>query len=340
MFQKTMSVVRSQSKDREWKKVRYLVFDAPSHPGGFEERLAFVRQAVKDAPYAKAVRHYRCKGPGHMHHELTTIEARGGEGLMLREAGSEYVGTRSRTLLKVKTFHDAEAVITGYYPGKGKHKGVIGGFHVKTLAGTGVKPGVEFKIGTGLSDAERKHPPKIGTTITFRYQELSDSGTPRFASFLRVRKNPDLRLRELERRAATGDSRAARELEAARGRLATHRTELEDYVDRGAAGWNPAAYVSAVGDYGTIPYSELAMHTRAGGAKVVQYALWTGAWAPGRATSAAVLFLASPPHPAPQSYAVLKGTVGEVLPNEVRHELGGLGQERIPGHRTPKERVL
>ena len=29
-------------------------------------------------------------------------------------------------------------------------------------------------------------PPAIGSTITFRYQELSDAGVPRFPSYLRV----------------------------------------------------------------------------------------------------------------------------------------------------------
>ena len=37
---------------------------------------------------------------------------------MLREPKSLYVGKRSGTLLKVKTFFDAEAKVVGYEPGK------------------------------------------------------------------------------------------------------------------------------------------------------------------------------------------------------------------------------
>ena len=37
---------------------------------------------------------------------------------MLREARSLYVAKRSSTLLKVKTFFDAEAIVIGYEPGK------------------------------------------------------------------------------------------------------------------------------------------------------------------------------------------------------------------------------
>jgi len=37
---------------------------------------------------------------------------------MLRQPGSLYVSKRSKTLLKVKTFYDAEAKVIGYEPGK------------------------------------------------------------------------------------------------------------------------------------------------------------------------------------------------------------------------------
>lgn len=37
---------------------------------------------------------------------------------MLRQPGSLYVGKRSKTLLKVKTFYDAEAKVIGYEAGK------------------------------------------------------------------------------------------------------------------------------------------------------------------------------------------------------------------------------
>ncbi|HJZ90046.1 MAG TPA: WGR domain-containing protein, partial [Gemmataceae bacterium] len=42
-------------------------------------------------------------------------------------------------------------------------------------------------VGTGFSDKQREAPPPIGSIITFRYQELSDAGVPRFPSFVGVR---------------------------------------------------------------------------------------------------------------------------------------------------------
>jgi DNA ligase-1 len=46
-------------------------------------------------------------------------------------------------------------------------------------------------VGTGFTDAEREQPPAVGTTITFRYQELTDRGVPRFPSFVRVRQDAE-----------------------------------------------------------------------------------------------------------------------------------------------------
>ena len=49
--------------------------------------------------------------------------------------------------------------------------------------------GTEFAVGTGFSDAQRSSPPPVGSVVTFRYQELSDGGVPRFPSYVGVRVN-------------------------------------------------------------------------------------------------------------------------------------------------------
>jgi DNA ligase-1 len=48
--------------------------------------------------------------------------------------------------------------------------------------------GLEFAIGSGLTDALRQTPPEIGTDITYRYNGYTSNGIPRFARFLRVRQ--------------------------------------------------------------------------------------------------------------------------------------------------------
>ena len=179
-FQRTTSIVRSGAGSDEWKQVTYVVFDAPEAKGGFEDRVAHIKKVMARAaaPHARALDHARCEGVAHLREELARVEALGGEGLMLREPGSAYAVGRSNTLLKVKTFHDAEARVIGHAPGTGKHKGRLGALIVE-LPG-----GVQFNVGTGFSDEERGQPPAIGSVITFRYQELSNDGVPRFPSYV------------------------------------------------------------------------------------------------------------------------------------------------------------
>ena len=112
---------------------------------------------------------------------LKVVEELGGEGLMLRKPGSKYVGVRSDTLLKVKSFFDAEAKVVGLKTeAKGRMKGATGSLNCITRAG------VSFDCGSGLSDEDRRHPPPIGSIITFKYQEMSSSGRPRFPSFVSI----------------------------------------------------------------------------------------------------------------------------------------------------------
>jgi DNA ligase 1 len=188
-FQRTVSIVRRQDKNDLWKEVRFLIFDAPSANGGFEERLAFLKNALAGAAskFAREHVHERCKSLDALRAELKRIEALGGEGLMLRQPGSKYVAGRSSTLLKVKTFQDAEAIVVGHQAGAGRHKGRMGALLVR------LPDGADFAIGTGFSDKERENPPAIGATVTFRYQELSDGGVPRFPSWVGVRHDVALK---------------------------------------------------------------------------------------------------------------------------------------------------
>jgi DNA ligase-1 len=185
-FQRTVSIVRRQDKSDHWKDVRFLVFDAPAIAEDFENRLRYLADtfARKSLSYAGMHAHVACTGLEHLRAELARVESLGGEGLMLRQPGSKYEVGRSATLLKVKTFHDAEAVVLGHQAGKGRHQGRLGALLVR------LEDGTEFAVGTGFSDQERAAPPGVGSVITFRYQELSEAGVPRFPSYVGVRHEP------------------------------------------------------------------------------------------------------------------------------------------------------
>lgn len=184
-FQRTVSIVRRQDKGEQWRAIRFLIFDAPTASGPFEERFRFLNDAVTEwrNEFTAVHAHTVCRDVEHLRAELQAVEALGGEGLMLRQPRSQYVAGRSSTLLKVKTFHDAEAVVIGHERGKGRHAGRLGALIMR------LPNGKEFSVGTGFSDRDRESPPVIGATITFRYQELSDAGIPRFPSYVGLRSD-------------------------------------------------------------------------------------------------------------------------------------------------------
>ncbi|MCA8925446.1 MAG: DNA ligase [Planctomycetes bacterium] len=185
-FQRTVSIVRRGDRSEHWKQLAFRVFDAPQHGGGFEERLGHLEALLGEGhPHAGVVPHAECTGEQHLREELARVEGLGGEGLMLRQPGSAYEAGRSTTLLKVKTFFDAEARVVDHVPGRGRHKGRLGSLSVVT------PDGVAFSVGTGFSDKQREAPPPVGAIVTYRYQELTKAGVPRFPSFLRERPDAE-----------------------------------------------------------------------------------------------------------------------------------------------------
>ena len=148
-------------------------------------RLKQLKKIVRDinAPHIQAVDQTKISTHEALMKKLDDIVQQGGEGLMLHSGSSFYKKGRSDDLLKVKKHFDAEAIVIKHLPGKGKYTGMLGSIIVETTNGK------RFKIGSGFSDNERKNPPAIGSTITYKYFGLTNKGTPRFASFLRHRNS-------------------------------------------------------------------------------------------------------------------------------------------------------
>ena len=103
---------------------------------------------------------------------------------MLHRADAPWLTGRNGALLKLKPWQDAEARVVGYVDGRGKYAGMVGALEVEAADGR------RFRIGSGLPDELRRHPPPVGTTITYRYHDLTATGLPRFASYWRVRDLP------------------------------------------------------------------------------------------------------------------------------------------------------
>lgn len=168
--------------DDEWRQVRFMIFELPGADGTFTERIEQLRQVVAKAavPWLQGVEQFHVVDNQALKERLDETVRLGGEGLMLHRADALYHGGRSQDLLKVKQWLDSEAKVIGYRPGAGKYQGVMGALQVETAAG------LRFWLGTGFSDAERRQPPPIGSTITYRYTGLTAKGLPRFPAFLRI----------------------------------------------------------------------------------------------------------------------------------------------------------
>jgi len=183
-FEKLSGYVRKTTpQDDEWRQIKYMVFELPNAPGTFAERYEQIKRIIAQASFAQliAVEQFRVATNAALKRKLTEIVRAGGEGLMLHRADAPYVTGRNDALLKLKPLDDAEATVIGYVAGKGKYEGKMGALQVETADGK------RFQIGTGFTDAVRANPPAIGTLVTYTYSGLTNSGLPRFASYLRVR---------------------------------------------------------------------------------------------------------------------------------------------------------
>lgn len=183
-FAAVSSTVRDQHPDEAaWRRIRFMIFDLPAHAGAFTERLNDLNVITRrlSMPWVQAVAQFRVPGRDALDRKLHEIVKAGGEGLMLHRGSSLYRAERNDDLLKLKPYQDAEARVIAYLPGKGKYLGMLGAVQVER------PDGVQFHLGSGFTDEQRRHPPPLGSWVTYGYNGLTANGIPRFARFMRLR---------------------------------------------------------------------------------------------------------------------------------------------------------
>lgn len=182
------AVAAAAPDDAQWRALRYMVFDLPAAPGGFGARLPTLQHAVAalGQPWVQTAPQWRVATRAQLMGQLREHEKAGAEGLMLRRDDAPYRGGRSEDLLKLKSFEDAEGLVVGHVPGRGKYAGQTGALLVAMPGGR------RFRLGSGLPDALRRQPPPVGSVVTYRFNGTHASGLPRFARFWRVRADEPL----------------------------------------------------------------------------------------------------------------------------------------------------
>ncbi|KAK0491621.1 DNA ligase/mRNA capping enzyme [Armillaria novae-zelandiae] len=144
-FQSTVSIVKTINSPH-WKGITFQVFDVPSRgTEPFEDRLEFLNKlfgssGTHQSDKVSVVEHELVKDRQHVLDQLKKIEP----------------GSRSSTLLKIKTFYDAEAVVTGYAPGKGRNAGVTGALKCKMASGKTFSVGFPTYVGLAIDKDEPK----------------------------------------------------------------------------------------------------------------------------------------------------------------------------------------
>lgn len=185
--------------ENSWKvaNVKYKVFDILNNDDIFENRMILLNKIVNRRnacmkkfglsdiePLLEFTTQTLVSKSGALKLAKKVISG-GGEGIMLRKPESLYEPKRSSTLYKIKEVADTEAIITGYKPGKGKYKELLGSFICSLVDNIDIS----FNV-SGMDDSIRKsyktsHP--VGTMITITYNGYSSRGVPRHPRYLRIR---------------------------------------------------------------------------------------------------------------------------------------------------------
>ena len=178
-FDHISSIVRDNIPSKEWHQITHNIFEVPNAKGNLFERLKKVKPY--ESKIIRIIPQIPLKSKKEMQKFLHLVESKGGEGVVVRDPNAPYIDKRTSKALKVKSFYDTECKVIQVLKGKGKYSNEMGSLKCQLPNKT------VFKIGSGFSDKERKNPPKIGDSVTFKYKEMTKNGKPRFPVFLRVR---------------------------------------------------------------------------------------------------------------------------------------------------------
>lgn len=219
-YRRTVSAVMSE--DGEPKDLRFYVFDNFELILGFYQRSELLRKNMSHWQYKNViiVQQFFVNGPADVEKYAEQFVEEGYEGGILRHPDGMYkygrCTVKEANMLKVKTFLDAEATVTGSYeymhndnePTKSatghtersSHKenlrpgNMLGGLEVVGLT---AYEGQDFCIGTGFDHEQRAELWKereklVGRIVKFKYFPSGSKDRPRFPAFLGWRDERDI----------------------------------------------------------------------------------------------------------------------------------------------------
>jgi len=184
-FENIQSIVTTDAPSQKWHEIVYNIFEVPNVEGNFTQRLQKAQDYITAHKllHVKVIEQKICHSRKELKAFLSEVVKRRGEGVVIKDGSLPYFEGRSDSVLKVKLAQDMEGKVIGYKAGSGKYKGMMGALKLE------LEDKKQLFIGTGFSDETRKNPPAMGSIVTFKYFGFTKSGLPRFASYMRVRKD-------------------------------------------------------------------------------------------------------------------------------------------------------
>lgn len=98
-FETLLAILRSSHQD--WSKIQYCIFDLPSSPERYEQRMKQLQQ-IRFPPQTRVVSHSICQGIEDLMERLDLVLKGGGEGLIMNDPHAYYVPDRTNSIVKVK----------------------------------------------------------------------------------------------------------------------------------------------------------------------------------------------------------------------------------------------
>jgi DNA ligase-1 len=207
VFQNTTGFIR---RDYQVGDFTYLIFDNYVEDGGYDNR----HSTLVAQPYLSVVHTYKVNTLDEFKYWEAVYLKDGYEGVILRDPNGRYKFGRStlkeRGMLKVKRMQDSEAEVIGVVElmhnaniaqtnelgrtFRTSHKdGLVGTGTMGALLVRDLTTGIEFSIGTGFNDAQRKlfmkNPPKI---VCYKSMPYGVKDKPRHPSFKGERIKEDM----------------------------------------------------------------------------------------------------------------------------------------------------
>ena len=202
-FNNVQSAVMSQHGEP---KFYYVVFDKWSNPAKFKDRSDSL-QLMLEHDRVELVEQRVFNNALALYKQYQYWLSEGYEGAIVRDMNAPYKQGRSTMkqgwMLKLKDFKDDEAVVVGFEElMRNENEATTGelGQTTRSHEQAGMVPGgtlgaivvayngKSFKVGTGFDVSQRaeiwaKRKELVGKEVTFKYQELSKYGIPRFPVF-------------------------------------------------------------------------------------------------------------------------------------------------------------